>query len=152
MWKKVFGRKEIQRKLFEFSYYIEILIAIILSIALIILSAKLVLDIGNKAIWGEEMAAVEYFMGCAMTLAVGVEFVKMLCKHTPSTVIEILLFAIARQMIVEHMGAFDTLIGILSITILFATRKYLFIHSDHLKTSPDKMRIEKIHWKDEKQE
>lgn len=142
--KKILDRKNIQAKLFELSYYIEIMIAIILSLALVILSGKLVLDISRIAVWGEELEALEYFMECAMTLAVGVEFIKMLCKHTPSTVIEILLFAIARQMVVEHMGAFDTLIGILSIAVLFATRKYLFIRTDHVKTHQDKMETEKI--------
>ena len=49
----------------------------------------------------------------------------MLCKHTPETVIEVLLFAIARGLIVGHMSTIHNLIGILSIVILFATRKYL---------------------------
>lgn len=142
--KKKFDRKNIQAKLFELSYYIEIMIAIILSLALIILAVKLLLDIAQVAVLGEEIEALEYFMECAMTLAVGVEFIKMLCKHTPSTVIEILLFAIARQMVVGHMGSFDTLIGILSIAILFATRKYLFISADHVKTHIDRMEIEKF--------
>lgn len=142
--KERLNRKNIQKKIFELSYYIEVLIAVILSLALIILSVKLLLAIAKIAVLGEEIAALEYFLECAMTLAVGVEFIKMLCKHTPSTVIEILLFAIARQMVVEHMGAFDTLIGILSIAILFATRKYLFIRTDHVKTHQDRMEIEKM--------
>lgn len=142
--KQKLNRKNIQAKLFEVSYYIEILIAIILSLALIILSVKLLLDITKITTWGEETAALDYFVECAMTLAVGVEFVKMLCKNSPGTVIEILLFAIARQMVVEHMGTFDTLIGVLSIAVLFATRKYLFIRTDHIKTHQDKNEIEKM--------
>ena len=56
----------------------------------------------------------------------------MLCKHTPETVIEVLLFAIARQLIVEHTSTMENLIGIISIGILFATRKYLFYNFDEV--------------------
>ena len=40
------------------------------------------------------------------------------------------MFAIARQMIVAHASVWDTLIGVVCIAILFATRKYLFIAHD----------------------
>ena len=43
----------------------------------------------------------------------------MLCKHTAETVVEVLMFAIARQMVVEHLATFETLIGVLAIAILF---------------------------------
>ena len=56
----------------------------------------------------------------------------MLCKHTPETVIEVLLFAIARQLIVEHTTTMENLVGIISIGILFATRKYLFYNFDEV--------------------
>ncbi len=42
-----------------------------------------------------------------MSLAIGVEFVKMLCTHKPGTIIEVLLFATARQMI--HLNVYETL-------------------------------------------
>ena len=54
------------------------------------------------------------------------------CKHTPETVIEVLLFAIARQLIVEHMTIFQNLIGVIAIAGLFATRKYLFYNFDEV--------------------
>ena len=64
-----------------------------------------------------------------MTFAIGVEFVKMLCTHTPGTVIEVLLFAISRQMIVGHVSGFEVLAGVAAIAGLFATHKYLYAKS-----------------------
>jgi len=43
-------------------------------------------------------------LGDALTLAVGIEFVKMLVKHAPEAVVEVLLFAIARE-IFRRIGA-----------------------------------------------
>lgn len=66
----------------------------------------------------------------AMSIAIGVEFVKMLCTHQPGTIIEVLLFATARQMIVEHLNVYETLVGIGAIAALFAIRKFLFCSFD----------------------
>lgn len=63
---------------------------------------------------------------------VGVEFVKMLCRHSAQTVVEVLLFATARQMVVEHLDPTQTLIGIIGIGILFGIRKYLMTDSDDM--------------------
>ena len=68
-------------------------------------------------------------LGNILTLIIGVEFVKMLAKHTAENLLEVLMFAIARQMIVEHLDMIDTLIGIISIAIIFAVRKYLLLKS-----------------------
>lgn len=75
------------------------------------------------------------FLSVMLTLAVGLEFVKMLCKHMPETIIEVLLFATARQMVVEHLSPIDTLISAFAIAILFAIRKYLFLRPEIKKTT-----------------
>ena len=54
----------------------------------------------------------------------------MLYLHTPITVFEVLLFAIARQIIIEHGSPVNSLIGVIAIAILFATRKFLFMTFD----------------------
>ena len=56
----------------------------------------------------------------------------MLCRHSAQTVVEVLLFATARQMVVEHLDPVQTLIGIIGIAILFAIRKYLMTDSDDM--------------------
>ena len=80
-------------------------------------------------IWHDKLE-LEYYMEYAMSLAIGVEFVKMLCTHQPGTIIEVLLFATARQMIVEHLNVYETLIGIGAIAALFTIRKFLFCSFD----------------------
>ena len=63
-------------------------------------------------------------------LIIGVEMIRMLYLHTPITVFEVLLFAIARQIIIEHGSPLNSLIGVIAIAILFATRKFLFMTFD----------------------
>lgn len=59
-------------------------------------------------------------------LVIGVELIRMLYSHKPSTVFEVLLFAIARQIIIDHSSPVNSLIGVIAIAGLFATRKFLF--------------------------
>ena len=78
------------------------------------------------------------FLANALSLVVGVEFVKMLCRHSAQTVVEVLMFATARQMVVEHMKPSQTLIGVIAIAILFAIRKFLMTEDDDMAHAPSK--------------
>lgn len=63
-----------------------------------------------------------------MTIVVGIEFVKMLMLHTPRAVTDVLLFAIARQLVVNHSSAVDTLLGVAAVALIFVIKK--FLHTD----------------------
>lgn len=124
-------RKYLQTTLYELSFYVEIIISIILLFALMILTARLF--VGATDIWSSKQNIEDYlqlFLTKAMTIAIGVELIKMLCKHTSGTIVEVLLFAVARQIVVSHGSAIDTLLGVIAIAALFATRKYLFTSFD----------------------
>lgn len=66
---------------------------------------------------------LQTFLGHTLTLVIGLELVIMLVKHTPSSVIEVLLYAIARKMIIESKTMLDILLGIMAIAGLFAINK-----------------------------
>ena len=125
-------KKDLQDMVHELTYYIELIIAVIMCCVIAIMTFKLLtIAIPNYIVDGK--IEIEGFLEKVMMLAIGLEFVKMLCKHTPSTVIDVLLFAIARQMIVEHTSTLENLIGIAALAGLFATRKYLLCHFDEIE-------------------
>lgn len=72
----------------------------------------------------ETFSLFRAFLGHALLLVIGLELVVMLVKHTPASVIEVLLFATARKMIVESNSMVDILLGIISIGALFAVNKF----------------------------
>jgi len=71
----------------------------------------------------------EEILSMALTLIIGVEFTKMLFSHTPESVIDVLLFAIARQAVLYHEKPTDMLLGIVAIAGLFAVKKFLVIRN-----------------------
>lgn len=54
----------------------------------------------------------------------------MFSKPSLNTVIEVLLFALARQLVVEHPSTVDFFIGVVAVAILFAVRKYLYVEKN----------------------
>ena len=74
-----------------------------------------------------EYSELNSFLAEGLLLVIGVELVVMLCLHVPGTLIEVLLFAIARKLILlpKTSGMIDLFLEILAIGIIFAIRKYL---------------------------
>ena len=66
-------------------------------------------------------------MSDACLILIGAEMLKMITSYTIDSVVDVMLLAIARQMIVEHTSPIENLIAVLSIGILFVIRKYLYI-------------------------
>lgn len=77
--------------------YVELVLSAFLLLVVVALSVRLIAQ-SVPQVWSQQID-VMYYLESAMTLAIGIEFVKMLCTHTSETIIEILLFAISRQMI-----------------------------------------------------
>ena len=125
-------KRFLREQVLKIADILEIIIGILLAISIGILVIYLIGDIKSVAVGHANLEVFNNYLANAFNLVIGIEFIKMLCKHTPQTVIEVLLFAIARQLIVEHTSTLENLIGIISIGILFATRKYLFYNFDEV--------------------
>ncbi len=82
---------------------------------------------GFFALNDEMDSLFQTFLGRTMALAIGVELIKMFSKPSLNTVIEVLLFALARQLVVEHPSTVDFFIGVVAVALLFAVRKYLYV-------------------------
>ena len=67
------------------------------------------------------------FLAQILLLVIGVELVIMLCLHLPETLLEVLLYAIARKLLLipKAAGVVDLLLGVLAIAGIFFIKKYL---------------------------
>ena len=71
------------------------------------------------------MEDLNNFIEYSFSIIIGIEFVKMVCKPTASNIIEVLTFAVARFLIIDHSSIMNSFLGAVSIAILFTTKKYL---------------------------
>ena len=129
-------RKKLQDKMFEASYLFELLISLFIGVAILAFAIKLVINSYNVVMTTNDISALITILDDAIILAIGAELIKMLCKHTPETIIEVLAFALARELIVVHTSALENIITVAAIAILFAIRKFLLKSHDMVET-PD---------------
>ena len=108
------------------SIVFELLVAVLLLVALFAALLGLVQSLSPAQLVKDPELFSE-FLSLASTLVIGVEFVNMLCNHSMGVVIEIMLLAIARQMIVSHTSPLENLLAVLSVGLLYLFRKYLYI-------------------------
>ena len=74
--------------------------------------------------------SVDTYLQNILTIVVGLEFVRMLINLTPANTLEVLIVAIARQVIVAHGNSHSNIACVLCIAGLFAIRKFLISKSD----------------------
>ncbi|HBA63758.1 MAG TPA: transporter [Lachnospiraceae bacterium] len=108
---------------------LELFIAGVLCIAILFFSLRLTGSVFHFPNF-QQFDTFEELLSNAFSLVIGIELIRMLCEHSPGTIFEVLVFAIARQVVISHGHAIDNLIGVAAIAILFATRKYLFCEFD----------------------
>ena len=105
------------------------LISFILTAGIILLCLRVagaIYKIPDLNVWPN----YEDLLETCFNLIIGVELIKMMYSHSPQTVFEVLLFAIARQIIIDHSSIWSSLVGVCAIAVLFATRKFLFCNFD----------------------
>lgn len=107
--------------------FLEIFLACLLAIALAICGVRMIPSLFGLAMMREPVTAFHEYLETLFVLVIGTEALKMLCKHTPGSALEVLLFTIAREMVVKETSPVENLIVVASIAVIFAIRKYLFV-------------------------
>ena len=111
---------------------LHILERIIAFITLAVLIGMLGLEIYRMFTVADYFSSVNTYLHNILTIVVGLEFVRMLIDLTPANTIEVLIVAIARQVILSHDNPISNLACVVCIAGLFATRHYL-IPTNELK-------------------
>ena len=133
-------KRKLNEIIYTISRYTEIVLSAVMLLVIITLIIPMIYNFVSIPLLDITPEQFTQFLGNALTLLIGVVFVKMLAKHTAENLLEVLMFAIARQMVVEHLNMTETLIGVIAIAIIFTVRKYLLLkNSNDKEKSYDKL-------------
>ena len=133
-------KRKLNEIIYAISRYTEIVLSAVMLLVIITLIIPMIYNFVSIPLLDITPEQFTQFLGNALTLLIGVEFVKMLAKHTAENLLEVLMFAIARQMVVEHLNMTETLIGGVAIAVIFTVRKYLLLkNSNDKEKSYDKL-------------
>ena len=121
-------------KAFETALSIVLIIIIFLGMIDLVRSVytAYIVDFANPV----EYSQLNAFLAEALLLVIGVELVVMLSLHISGVLLEVLLYAIARKIILltKTSGMGDLLLGIIAIGCIFAIKKYLMTDSERKTT------------------
>ena len=123
--------KNLNTRLLRFTKLLEFSVALCLMVAIVIAAGMALLDTTALVIAGDFQ--LEHFLSGVLTIVVAIEFVKMLLLHTPESVIEVLLYAVARQIIISHESAMENLVGVLAVALIFVVKKYFLMNAEQKK-------------------
>lgn len=137
-------RKKLQDAMFEISYLFELLISVMVGASILVLAGRMIYDAVTTPGYFSGAASLVKILDDAIILAIGAELIKMLCKHTPETVIEVLAFALARHLIVVHTTPLENLVTVIAIAVLFAVRRFLLNRHDMVETPDGLVEVEEM--------
>ena len=72
-----------------------------------------------------DMSLFRDYLAKIFILVIGIEFLQMLCRPNADNIIEVLIFLVARHMIVYDTAPLEDFVSVISITILCVLRRYL---------------------------
>ena len=122
------SRAELRNKIISAATLLEILLSGLVLIGLLLSMVPLLQWMPGLLFDGNDVE-VSTFLQRALDIVIGIEFIKMLAKHSPGSSLEVLLYAIARHMIVGHEDAVQNLVSVGAIALIFIIRKFFFVPS-----------------------
>ena len=120
------SRAELRNFIIQSSTLLEISLSGLVLIGLLISIVPLIQWMPGLFIDGNDVE-IRTFLERALDIVIGIEFIKMLAKHSPGSSLEVLLYAIARHMVVGHESALENLLSVGAIALIFVVRKFFFV-------------------------
>ena len=119
---------KLRKRLYQVSEGLELIIALVAVVGVVIAAVNLFPEL--LVYWQNRTNGEAFliFLDAVFDVVIGVEFIKMLCKPSSQNIMEVLIFLIARHMIVQKTSALEDLLSV----ILFFFRRFM------LATKPDK--------------
>ena len=95
-------RTQLRNRIIQASSLLEILLSGLVLIGLLFSAVPLVKWMPGLLFYGNEVE-IRSFLERSLDIVIGIEFIKMLAKHSPGSSLEVLLYAIARHLVVGQV-------------------------------------------------
>lgn len=114
--------EKVEKAIFKALQVMEIIISIVTFIALV---AALVIEVYQMITVPGYLHDTSELLDNMLSIVVGMEFIRTLLVPTPANVVEMLIIAISRHVVLNHSDPLTDIICVLCIIGLIATRRFL---------------------------
>ena len=119
-------RTDLRNRIIQASSLLEVLLSGLVLVGLVFSAIPLIRWIPGLLVDGND-TEIRTFLERSLDIVIGIEFIKMLAKHSPGSSLEVLLYAIARHLVVGHDSALENLLSVGAIALIFIVRKFFFV-------------------------
>lgn len=130
---------QLGRKLVKYLNHLARGLEIPISIIVLFAVAVQILSLGNLlyifVLNTDSMRSFHTFLDNVLILVIGLEFFRMLCFINADTVLEVVLFVLARHMIVTESSALENLLTVLGIAVVVLLNLALKYYKRKMKES-----------------
>lgn len=133
MEKKIKEKIEVAIKAVEIIICVSILFSLILSIPILV---KYAISVIKASDFKQNYDLLNEFLKFALLLVVGIELIEMILTRSHEAILTLILFVIARKMLLFSVDLLDILVGSLSIGLIFVIIKFV-VKDDSLMAKID---------------
>lgn len=119
-------RTDLRNRIIQASSLLEVLLSGLVLVGLVFSAIPLIRWMPGLLVDGNN-TEIRTFLERSLDIVIGIEFIKMLAKHSPGSSLEVLLYAIARHLVVGHDSALENLLSVGAIALIFIVRKFFFV-------------------------
>lgn len=119
-------RTDLRNRIIQASSLLEVLLSGLVLVGLVFSAVPLIRWTPGLLVDGND-TEIRTFLERSLDIVIGIEFIKMLAKHSPGSSLEVLLYAIARHLVVGHDSALENLLRVGAIALIFIVRKFFFV-------------------------
>lgn len=122
--------KKLKKFILTGSEVLEFIVAVLTLVGIVLSVFSLVRDAGIFKQLLTDTSVFKQYLEQIFLLVIGIEFLVMLCRPNSENVIEILIFLVARHMIVGDTTPYEDFVSVVSVVILCIVRRYLRISGE----------------------
>lgn len=129
-WKKLEKLRKIIQKICAL---LDLVAALLVLVAILLSIVSLVSDISVFQKLLTDPSEFKHYLEQIFMLVIGIEFLGMLCRPSSENVIEVLIFLVARHMIVGDTTPYQDFVSVISVALLCVVRRYLRVTGEKQK-------------------
>ena len=132
--KNIFTKKSVENVVEGVAYALQMVIAALIAIGLVIGIIDLTRYFANlySVSTSQSYDLFQNFLAYALLLIIGVELILLVLYRSTRQVLELILFVIARKMLIYSHTMLDLVLGTLALAFVFAIQRYLVLKEEDL--------------------
>lgn len=114
---------------------LELLVAVLVLIGIILSVCSLIKDFAAFRTLLDDTSSFKSYLDDIFVIVIGIEFLQMFCRPNSDNIMEVLIFLVARHMIVSTTTPYEDFVSVISIILLCVLRRHL--HNTREKESTE---------------